>query len=124
MKVCVCVLVGGRKNFTNKLLLNNMAYSDDMVLLADSKIDLEGMLRSFDSTCSSMGLTVSTAKTKVLTFLPSGQTEPAIPLTLHSGEGDVLVMDTFAYLGCFMEKNCSIDAEVNSHIEKAPRAFS
>ena len=101
-----------------------MAYADDMVLLADSNSDLEEMLRSFDSTCSSMGLTVSTAKTKVLAFLPSGQIEPAIPLTLHPGESDVLVVDTFAYLGCLVEKNCSIDAEVNFHIEKASRAFS
>ena len=60
----------------------------------------------------------------MLAFLPSGQTEPAIPLTLHPGEGDVLVVDTFAYLGCLMEKNCSVDAEVNSCIEKASRAFS
>ena len=112
-------LVGGWKKFTNELLLNNMAYADDMVLLADSKSDLEEMLRSFDSTCSSMGLTISTARTKVLAFLPSGQTEPAIPFTLHPGEGDVLVVETFAYLGCLVEKNCSVDAEVNSRIEKA-----
>ena len=68
-----------------------------------------------------MGLTVSTAKTKVLAFLPSGQTEPAILLTLHP---DVLVVDAFAYLGSLMEKNCSVDAEVNSRIEKASRAFN
>ena len=104
-------LVGGQNKFTNKLLLNNMAYADDIVLLADSKSDLEEMLRSFDSTCSSMGLTVSTSKTKVLAFLPSGQTEPAIPLTLHPGDGDVLVIDIFTYLGCLVEKNCSIDAK-------------
>ena len=47
-------LVGGQKKFTNKLLLNNMAYADDMVLLTYSKSDLEGMLSSFDSTCSSI----------------------------------------------------------------------
>ena len=89
-----------------------MAYADDMVLLADSKSDLKEMIRSFVSTCSSMSLTVSIAKTKMLAILPSGQTEPAIPLALYPGEGDVLVMDTFAYLGCLVEKNCSVDAEV------------
>ena len=117
-------LVGGWKKFANEFLLNNTVYVNDMVLLADSKSDLEEMLRSFDSTCSSMGLTVSTAKTKVLAVLPSGQTEPAIPLSLNPGEGNVLVVDTFAYLSCPVEKNCSIDAEVNSRIEKALRAFS
>ena len=71
-----------------------------------------------------MGLTVSTAKIKRLAILPSGQTEPAIPLTLHPGEGDVLVVNTFAYLGCPVEKNCSVDAEVDSCIKKASRAFS
>ena len=96
-----------------------MAYANDMVLLADSKSDLEKILRSFDFTCYSMGLTVSTVKTKVSAVLPFGQTEPTIPLTLHPGESDVLVVDTFVYLGCLMEKNCSIDAEMNSHIEKA-----
>ena len=49
-------IVGGWKKFTDELLLNNMAYANDMVFLADSKSDLEEMLRSFDSTCSSMGL--------------------------------------------------------------------
>ena len=33
-------------------------------------------------------------------------------------------MDTFAHLGCLVEKNCSVDAEVNSHIEKASRVFN
>ena len=103
-------LVGGQKKFINELFLNNMAYANDMVLPADPKSDLEEMLRSFDSTCSSMGLTISTEKTKVLAFLPSGRTEPTIPLTLHPGEGDVLIVDTFTYLGCLMEKNCSIDS--------------
>ena len=65
-----------------------------------------------------MGLTVSIPKTKMLAFLPSGQTEPAISLTLHLGEGDVLVMDTFPCLGCLMEKNCNVDAEVNPYIDK------
>ena len=116
--------VGGQKKFTNELFLNNMAYANNMVLIAYYKGDLEEMLRSLDCTCSLMGLTVSTAKTKVLAILPSGQTEPTIPLTLHPGEGDILVVDTFAYLGCHVEKNCSIEAEVNSHIEKASRAFS
>ena len=100
-----------------------MAYTDDMVLLADSKGDMEELLRSFDSTFSSMGLTVSTAKTKVLAILPSGQTEPAVPLTFHPGEGEILGMDTFLYLGCLMEKNCSVDAEVNFRIKK-PQGFS
>ena len=91
-------LVGGQKKFTKELLLSNMAYADDMVLLADSKSDLEEMSRMFHSTCSSMGLIVSTAKTKVLAVLPSGQTEPATPLALHPGGDDVLVVETFAYL--------------------------
>ena len=101
-----------------------MAYADHMALLADSICDMEEMLRSLLSTCSSMGLTVSTAKTKVLAVLPSRQIEPAIPLTLHPEQGDVLIVDTFAYLGCLVEKNCSVDAKVNSCIEKAWRAFS
>ena len=117
-------LVGGQKKFTNSVLLSNMAYADDMVLPADSKSYLEQMLRLFDSICSSMGLTVSTAKTKLMVVLPSGQTEPAIPLTLHPGEGDVLVVDTLAYLGCLVEKNCRVDTKVNSRIEKASRAFN
>ena len=82
------------------------------------------MLKSFDFTCYSIGLTVSTAKAKVLAFLQSGQIELAIPLTLHPVEVDVLVVDTFAYMGCLVDTNCSVDAKVNSHIEKASRAFS
>ena len=76
-------LVGGRKKFTNEHLLNNMAYADDMVLLADSKSDLEELLRSFDSTCSTMGLTISTAETKLL--WPSFHLDRQSPLSrLHS----------------------------------------
>ena len=56
---------------------------------------MEEMLRSFVSTCSSIGLTISTAKAKVLAVLPSG-------------EGDLLVVDTFAYLGYLMEKNAAL----------------
>ena len=63
-------LVDGRKKFTNELLLNNMAYDDDAVLFADSKSDMQEMIRSFDTPCSSMDLTVSPAKTKMLAILP------------------------------------------------------
>ena len=113
-------LVSGRKKYTNKLLLNNMAYANDMALLADSKSELEEILRSFHSTCSLMGLTISKAKAKMLAILPFIQTEPATP----PGEDDVQVVDTFAHLSCIMEKNCSIDAEVNCCIKNASKAFS
>ena len=95
-------LVGGRRKFTNKLLLNNLTYADDIALLADSKSDLEDMLRSFDSTCAALGLTVCISNAKLMTVLSPGQADCAdcadcaMPVALHSSEADVLVVDTFA----------------------------
>ena len=82
-------LVGGHRKFINELLLNNLMYADDIALLTDSKSDLEDMLRSFDSTCPALGLTVSTSETKLMTVLPPGQADPTVPVPLYSGEADI-----------------------------------
>ena len=112
-------LIGGCWKFTSKFLLKNLAYTNSIALLADSKSNLEDMLRSLDSTCTALGPTVSTSKTKLMTVLIPGQTDPAVPVALHSSEADVQVIDTFAYLGCLVTDDCNVDAEVNSCIEKA-----
>ena len=54
-----------------------------------------------------------------MTVLPPGQADLAVPVALHSSEADIKVVDNFAYLGCLVTDDCSVDAEINSHIEKA-----
>ena len=65
------------------------------------------MLRSFDSTCEALGLAVNKSKTKLITVLPPGQTDPSMPFALHICKADIQIVDTFAYLGCLVIDDCN-----------------
>ena len=55
----------------NQLLLQDLEYADDMALISDLMDGLEGFLQTLHSSCTEMGLTISTGKTKILAVTPA-----------------------------------------------------
>ena len=59
-------------------LLSTLIYADDLALLANCPLQLQGLIDALAAFCSSAGLEISAAKTQVMQFLPRirGQVHP------------------------------------------------
>ena len=105
-------LVGSRRKLKNILVITDLEYADDMALTSDSMDTLEEMLSTLNSTCSGMGLTISTKKTKIMAICPSTCSSPTNaprPINLHADNDPVAVVDHFEYLGSTIAQDCSIN---------------
>ena len=85
-------LVGSRKKMRRDVLIQDLEYADDMVIVSDSMDALEEVLRSVNSVCSGAGLSISTKKTKILAIRPSTSFGiPPRPVQLNQNEEPVEV---------------------------------
>lgn len=97
-----------------------LQYADDLVLLANSPIDLQDSLDILTSAYVAMGLKVNINKTEVL--IQHTGIEPIQP-RFHI-QGEVLkVVENFTYLGSTLDSSCSLDIEINARINNASAAF-
>jgi len=118
-------LVGSRKKMRHEVVIKDLEYADDMVLVSDSMGLLEEILRTLHSTCSGMGLSINTKKTKILAMCPSSSqtgSQPR-PVLLSPDSCPVEVVDHFEYLGSTVAQDCTLDREVNMRISKASYTF-
>ena len=119
-------LVGSRKRMAHETLIQDFEYADDVCLVAATRESLEGMLHSLNRSCTDMGLTISTQKTKIMAFLPSSsdqQSHPQ-PVSLSPDREPVEVVNKFQYLGSVITSTCTLDEEVDSRISKASKVFT
>ena len=65
------VLVGSIKKMNGCVMIQDLEYADDMLLISDNMDELEMMLQDMNESCSEMGLTTSTKKSKIMAVLPS-----------------------------------------------------
>ena len=52
-------LVGSRKKMSEKRLVQDFEYADDLCLVAASRVSLEGMLHSLHGACTELGLSMN-----------------------------------------------------------------
>ena len=85
--------------------VTHLFYADDLVLLAESALDLQHMLNSLGMYSWVKGLTVNTAKSKVVVFNSEfGGTPASDPLLHYNGER-LGVEPHFKYLGLQFNRN-------------------
>ena len=92
-----------------------------MALISDSYETLYSLLKSLDSSCHHMGLTINYKKTKLLAALP-GADSPS-PISLNPDCDPIEVVPSFQYLGSYYSNNCSMDVEISTRITKAPQSY-
>ena len=115
-------LVGSRKKMSQKRLVQDLKYADDLCLMAVSRVSLEGMLHSLHETSTEVGLSISTKKTKILAVPPQPPHQHPLSLSLD-GEA-VSVVEEFEYLGSTVTSTCSLDKEIDCQINKASRSVT
>ena len=107
-------LVDNRKEMRREVSIKDLKYVDDMALVSDSMNVLEEILRTFDATCSGMGLIISSKKTKFLA-VHSASSSNTLPRTVQLGAGrdPIEVVEDFEYMGSTITQDCSLDWEID-----------
>ena len=117
----------GNRGFSCEMLLSDLEYADDMTLVAALWEDLKVLLQSLDEKCQEMGLIINTKKTMTMAILlpeyTEGEQYPKL-ITLHHSSDPIEVVSSFRYFGSTMSDDCSLTAEVEARISKAPKASS
>ena len=121
------VLVASRKKMKECVMIQYLQYTDDTCLISDNMDELEMMLQDMNESCSEMGLTISTKKTKTMAVLPSlGADNPQQlprPVQIQLLSDAVSVVSDFEYLGSIITSDCNMDKEIDSRISKTSRCF-
>ena len=88
-------LLGKRKNLTSEVSVSDLEYVDDIALISDSYESLSFLLKSLDSSCHHMGLTINYKKTKLLAVLPGADAHSPSPISLHPDCDTIKVVLSF-----------------------------
>ena len=86
-------LVGG-------VVIDKLAYADDIVLIAESLQDLQSQANSVHSSTNLFGMAINTSKTKAMRC--SRKFDSQVNLSLQLGEGTIEWVEGFAYLGSLL----------------------
>ena len=108
------------------VMIQDLEYADDMLLISDNMEELEMMLQDTNESCSEMGLTISTKKSKIMAVLPSlgadNQQLPR-PVQIQLLSDPVSVVSDFEDLRSIITADCDMDKEIDSQISKASRCL-
>ena len=107
------VLVGSRKKMKECVMIQDLEYADDMCLISDNMDELEMMLQDMNESCSEMGLTISTKKSKIMAVLFSLRADNPQqlpqPVQIQLLSDPVSVVSDFQYLGSIITSDCNMD---------------
>ena len=102
----------------NGVVLNNLRYADDTVLIAESPEDLQAIMDAVVRHSNNNGLSLNVTKTKVLVF--SKQRKPVDVVVNGSRLEQV---SSYKYLGAQVNEQCDCKKEIRARIELARSTF-
>ena len=102
----------------------NIAFADDLQLLALSESDLQIMMDIFVEVVESFGQEVSLDKSKVMVseHVPPGGTRSSPRILVHGKQLEVV--DCFVYLGSQISWDCSLDGEIKRRCQRMYGSFA
>ena len=104
----------------NGVIINNIRYADDIVLIATTEEGLQQLLDEINSNGESKGLSINHKKTKYMVISKS-ETPPT--RTLKLGDIKIEQVDNFNYLGSVVTSNGRCKNEIRRRISLAKEAF-
>ena len=110
-------LAGEGIELTSGRRLRDLAYADDICLLADDLEDLRVLTEAVVCEAGKVGLKVNTRKTEIMNV----RTNDNRPVIIENEP--LQEVDKFVYLGCEIRKDGDIRNEVSIRIGKAGAAF-
>ena len=107
------VSIGGRN-------VNNIRYTNDTVLIADSEKKLQALMNKLKDECESKGLRINVDKTNTLTVTMSKE---KVEVKIEMGETEVKQVESFVYLGSTITNQGNSEREIVKRIGLAKKAF-
>lgn len=104
----------------NGVVINNLRYADDTVLLATSLEDLQELLNAVAKTSSAMGLKLNVKKTKWMVISKNRTMNPGF---LQVGNNTVERVTSYKYLGCHVNAQWDMSLEIRCRVEQARCSF-
>ena len=106
----------------NGIVINNLRYADDTVLLATDRDDLQTLLLSVTDHSQQMGLKINIEKTQWMVISKN------INITNNSADirinGDIVQrVQAYKYLGCWVNEKWDLLQEIKCRIEQARTSF-
>ena len=114
-------LVGERTRKPLSFEITELLFADDGVMVCCTRKDMEEAARVFDEVAAEFGLTVSVIKTKLLVAGCDIEEEDLAPLYIRGQL--VEQVQSFKYLGSFVETSGSVLLDVQDKIGRASRVF-
>ena len=112
-----CGATMGKDN--EKWKLNHILFADDVVLIGDSGVELQDMVRTFDEICRKRKLRVNVKKSKVMRMGRRGGNRLEIKL-----EGGTLEeVEVYRYLGVDLSADGGMEKEIQHRITDARKAM-
>ena len=106
----------------NDLLVNCLLYADDIVLLAESEMDLQSLLSIVNVWCAKWRLEVNLLKTKVMHIRKKQCRRSGFNFVFEGG--NVEFCENYKYLGITINEHLSYEKARNDLAESASRALS
>ncbi|XP_073971981.1 uncharacterized protein [Rhodnius prolixus] len=112
-------LIGVSIDSINDVIM--LAYADDLVLLADSPIDLQKKINVLQSYCEINGLTVNVNKTKIVIFHKSPHQKKHSQFFIY--DQPIEIKKSFVYLGFTFSSTGLFKQSADAQISKSFSAF-
>ena len=116
-------LVGSRRKMVKELLLSDLEYADDMVVMCDSMDVLEEGVRFTDSIFRRMGMIIKARKSCIFGAGPRSVLKCQLRDIQLSSQEVIEVAEKFQYLGSIVDSSGSLEAEISARINKAAKSF-
>lgn len=104
----------------NGVLMNNIRYADDTLLLTGSIEHLQALLNRIEAACSRFGLNMNTKKTK---FMIISKKQYNRDLNITTNNGNIERVSRLVYLGTNINEEWNLSTEIKSRIAKARTTF-
>ncbi|KAI5724202.1 hypothetical protein M8J76_016946 [Diaphorina citri] len=111
-------ITGIKINNANQLI--DLKYADDLVLLANSEIELQKMLSIFNDYCNKKELSVNTEKTNVMIFRRKGRISSNYKFFFNNKE--LKIVTSYLYLGVLFTPQICFRENSKRAINKAAKA--
>ncbi|CAF2121924.1 unnamed protein product [Rotaria magnacalcarata] len=122
------------KDIVDELNILTLMYADDVAVMCNNANDLEKFIKTFEKVTQEFGLTMSVKKTCIMSLKQLKEDSarriikdeevdiPDIDIVIRNQKVDIV--ESFAYLGCFVSRDQSPEKETETRIAKASTAFN
>ena len=112
------ILFNYRHKLNQKIMIQSLAYADDIVLVSSNLDDLNCLVQTVNQTFNNFGTQLNLAKTKYMHMtLESSQS------MTHKTPMNIEIVNSFKYLGIILSNNSSIEEDINNRLSKASKVF-